>query len=272
MALLARLFDRFVAQHWRAIDEERQDGDRGDLRAVLTVVTSAVVLTCMQYIILRGALQEAVASQLPELVTRLGAPRFGALLGEYRSLLRNITWSLGCAFFYLVVPGALVKLVFRERLRDWGLSTAGYFKHLWVYAVLFLPVGAAVCAVSFSEAFQQSYPFYKSAKGVADLVVWEMFYALQFFTLEFFFRGFMLHGLRRRLGVGAIFVMVVPYCMIHFQKPILETLAAILAGLVLGVLSLRTRSVLGGATIHVAVAVSMDIAALAQTGGLRPPG
>jgi membrane protease YdiL (CAAX protease family) len=70
------------------------------------------------------------------------------------------------------------------------------------------------------------------------------------------------------MGAYAIFVMVVPYCMIHFGKPFLECFAAIIAGVVLGTLSLRTRSIWCGAMIHMSVAITMDVAALAQTGQL----
>ena len=42
--------------------------------------------------------------------------------------------------------------------------------------------------------------------------------------LEFFFRGFILHGTKQRFGFYAIFVMIIPYCMIHFGKPIVETI------------------------------------------------
>jgi len=41
-----------------------------------------------------------------------------------------------------------------------------------------------------------------------------------------------------------------------------ETLAAIFAGLVLGILALRSRSIWGGVAIHVAVALTMDATAL----------
>jgi membrane protease YdiL (CAAX protease family) len=50
--------------------------------------------------------------------------------------------------------------------------------------------------------------------------------------------------------------------MIHFRKPLFETIGAVIAGSALGVLSLRTRSILGGFLIHVAVAISMDVAAI----------
>ena len=70
------------------------------------------------------------------------------------------------------------------------------------------------------------------------------------------------------MGSSVLLAMVVPYCMIHFGKPWAEALAAILAGVVLGTLSLKTRSIWSGFLIHVTVAVSMDLAALLQTRGL----
>ena len=93
---------------------------------------------------------------------------------------------------------------------------------------------------------------------------WEAMYAIQFLSLEFFFRGFMLQGLRRAFGSGAIVVMMVPYCMIHYGKPMPETFGAIGAGLILGTLAMRTRSIWGGVMIHVGVAWTMDLLAVSQ--------
>ena len=56
--------------------------------------------------------------------------------------------------------------------------------------------------------------------------------------------------------------MIVPYCMIHYGKPLPETLGAIGAGLMLGTLAMRTRSIWGGVLIHVGVATTMDVLAL----------
>jgi membrane protease YdiL (CAAX protease family) len=93
-------------------------------------------------------------------------------------------------------------------------------------------------------------------------MVWELLYAVQFLALEFFFRGFLVHSLRRRFAAYAVLVMTVPYCMIHFGKPMTETLGAIGAGVLLGFMSLKTRSIWMGAALHIAVAWSMDAAAL----------
>ena len=119
--------------------------------------------------------------------------------------------------------------------------------------------------------FLHTYPFYRVDPGEPlwpAFWIWEALYILQFIALEFFFRGFLLHGLRRRMGFYAVFAMMVPYVLIHFGKPMLETLVAIIAGVVLGALSLKNRSVWLGAAIHVAVALSMDTLALWRTGRL----
>jgi membrane protease YdiL (CAAX protease family) len=117
--------------------------------------------------------------------------------------------------------------------------------------------------VSGHTAFQRQYPFYKWANRSAfDFWTWELLYIAQFLSLEFFFRGFLLQGLRRALGSNAIFVMIVPYCMIHYGKPVLETCGAVGAGLILGTIAMRTRSIWGGVLIHVGVAVTMDVLAV----------
>jgi len=181
-------------------------------------------------------------------------------------LYRRVSWGIGCFCVYLVIPSLVCIFVLKKSPRSMGLTTKGYKEHFWIYALMFLPVGFCVVAVSFTDAFQNTYPFYKIPTSMSALLTWELAYALQFISLEFFFRGFMVHGLKHRYGTAAIWIMVIPYCMIHFPKPAAETVGAIIAGTVLGVLSLRTGSVLGGATIHIAVAWLMDTLSLWHKG------
>jgi membrane protease YdiL (CAAX protease family) len=122
-----------------------------------------------------------------------------------------------------------------------------------------------VAFFSTTASFQARYPFYDLVPGeklYPNFWIWEGLYFLQFFALEFFFRGFMVHGLKKRFGVYSILVMMIPYCMIHFGKPLPETIAAIIAGLVLGMLSYKSRSILLGVCIHYSVGLMMDLAAL----------
>jgi membrane protease YdiL (CAAX protease family) len=230
-------------------------------RCTVVYVIAGLSLTMLSYAVLSSGVQHGVSGfALDTLAT--GAPELRESIRPYDRLSRNITWSLGCFTFYFLLPALIVRRVFGHRLRDYGLSLENFWKHLWIYVVMFIPVACLVWIVAKEPDFQRQYPFYKNPQGVLDFVIWEFFYALQFFSLEFFFRGFMLHGTKDRLGRFAIFAMVVPYTMIHFRKPLYETIGAVIAGSALGVLSLRTGSVLGGFLIHVAVAISMDVAAL----------
>jgi hypothetical protein len=188
----------------------------------------------------------------------------------YFELMGFAWWSASRVLGYFVVPALVVVFVFRERLRDHGLETTGFFEHAWIYAISYVVVLVCVVLVSRHDAhFQTYYPFYgQASRSWADFWMWELLYAAQFFSLEFFFRGFWLRSMKPSLGSQAIFAMVVPYCMIHFGKPFLETMAAIVAGVVLGTLSMKTRSIWSGFLIHVSVAISMDMAALLATDGL----
>jgi membrane protease YdiL (CAAX protease family) len=179
-------------------------------------------------------------------------------------------WAGWRVLGYLVLPAIALMLIPGVRVRDQHLSVRGTVKHLWVYVSLFLAVFPLVVLASRTAAFQETYPFYKLVnRSHTDLWAWEGMYAAQFLSLEFFFRGVMLSCLRRIAGANAIFVMIVPYCMIHYGKPMPETIGAIGAGLILGTLAMRTRSIWGGVMIHVGVAISMDMLAL---GYCPPPG
>jgi NaMN:DMB phosphoribosyltransferase len=50
--------------------------------------------------------------------------------------------------------------------------------------------------------------------------------------------------------------------MIHYGKPYLEANGAIVAGIVLGSLAMRTRSIYAGFLVHITVALGMDVLAL----------
>ena len=62
--------------------------------------------------------------------------------------------------------------------------------------------------------------------------------------------------------------MTIPYCMIHFGKPMPEAIAAILAGIILGTLSLKSKNIWLGVLIHCSVALTMDLCSLWQKGML----
>ena len=235
-------------------------GDRSTFRTLITFITNKNNATMHPFWYgIVGWLEPVVRDIYPD--------------GDYRRLWELGWWAFARIAGYVFIPALFIPLIPGLRFRDCGLSFKGFLDHLWIYVFLFFIVLPAVLIVSFRPDFSNYYPFYKDTHyphGWKDFMIWEAMYFAQFVSLEFFFRGFMLHPLKKHLGAYSIFAMMVPYCMIHFGKPFLETIAAIIAGGVLGTLSLKTRSIWCGALIHITVAFSMDMAALWQTG--RWPG
>lgn len=190
-------------------------------------------------------------------------------INKNAQLYRLIYWVSVVIGFYCIPPFILIKWVFKEKFSTYGLSIKGAFKDYKIYLLMLCVMIPLVLFFSRTESFQARYPFYDISRGESfypNLIIWEVFYFIQFFALEFFFRGFMLHGTKQRFGFYSVFVMTIPYCMIHFGKPFPETIAAIIAGIVLGTLSLKSRSIWLGVAIHYSVAITMDLCALYQKG------
>jgi len=241
-----------------------------DFKVMLVLLTTAVTLTVQEYVFSSARFPGAL-----DALERIGAVGLAAAVRAWIASPQNaqlaglIFWACGCLVTYVVIPSLVVKLLLRERLRDYGLRVRGIWRSGWVYLLMFAAMIGPLLYFSRTAAFQEKYPFYDPAPGEPlwpRFCAWECFYVMQFFALEFFFRGFMVHGLRHRLGFYSIFVMTVPYCMIHYGKPMPEAFAAIGAGVILGFMSLKTRSIWFGALIHVAVALSMDFLALWHKG------
>ncbi len=229
---------------------------RVDVEVAGALGIAALVLTLIQYF--------GLANCFPVLF-----PGVWAELPVFH--LYALLWWAGCTCVgYFLVPALWLKWRGRS-LRDYGLRMPRRSKHLWVYPAMFALMLGPLWWASGTEAFLATYPFYPFARVAPGLwLVFEAAYALQFLALEFFFRGFLIFSLHRRMGEAAILVSMVPYCMIHFLKPFPETLGAIVAGVVLGFLSLRTGSVLGGVAVHWSVALTMDLLAIWRKGGLAP--
>jgi len=188
----------------------------------------------------------------------------------FSELFAYLWWASWHYLFFWLVPVLIVKLVLKDSLQNYGWQLGDTFKHWKIYLVAIVFFILFLSWFSFhSSSFAHYYPFYRLAyRSWFDLFAWEILYLLQFVALEFFFRGFLLQGLRIPLGSISLAVMIVPYVMIHLPKLWPEATGAILFGIFLGILALRSRSIWGGVAIHASVAVTLDISAILQTHGL----
>ncbi len=190
--------------------------------------------------------------------------QFPALAREHFGLYPLLWWASWTIVLFLIFPAIIVKAVFKKRLRDFGFNLKIKRQYYAIYLGMFLVVLPFVIYASTRTDFRAIYPFFRGAfnSPMSDIIIWEVAYLSTFIALEFFFRGFMVLGLEKNFGKLAIWVAMVPYVMLHFHKPPLEAFGAIFAGLILGEVSQRTRSILGGVIVHVGVAATMDFLAL----------
>lgn len=252
---------RFFAEPW--LEQQRlqrqflesPQADRIDWPVIWISVTAAVTMTLLHYGAGGGRL--LYETFFP-----------AAAIGSFT---RQILWAVTQAVLYLLLPWLTIHFVLRRPLSQFGMSFRGIGGGLGAALVMYLVMVPFILWFSGAPQFQRTYPFYRPELGEPlwpRMIAWQLLYAVQFVGLEFFFRGYLIHGWKHRFGPYAVFAAMIPYCLIHFGKPLPETLGSIIAGVVLGLLSLKTNSIWPGAALHIAVAWTMDAAVLWSA--LRP--
>ena len=185
------------------------------------------------------------------------------------SSISNIGWTLVLLLF---VPQLLL-LILRIKLP--GLSFSRGDARFGIAAT----AGASLIAVvamffgSMDASVQSTYPWAGAWVGesVANLATWALLYGLYYVSFEFFYRGFMLRTLEAHWGLStALWVQTIASTLIHVGKPLPELLAAIPAGLIFGVLAVRSRSLLYPLLLHLVIGLSTDIFSLYHQGLLLP--
>jgi len=170
-------------------------------------------------------------------------------------------YSFASCFVLLgVVPVLLIKLLFREKLGQYGAQLgdrARTVRSILLLAPLFV-LGGYVA--SKDPAVVAEYPINpRAGASSAMFALHTCTYLLYYLGWEFHFRGFLQSGLRGTMGVtNALLVQVLASTLLHIGKPDSEIYGAILGGILWGVLAYRTRSLLSGLVQHFALAVSLD--------------
>lgn len=152
----------------------------------------------------------------------------------------------------------------REKQPLYGLN----FTHFQVkpYLLMLLMMVPLIAAASTQADFLAVYPKLKNISffnhqensGLYKLI-YELSYGSDFFTIEFFFRGFLVLAFAKWFGKDAILPMACFYCAIHFGKPLGECISSFFGGLILGVVTYHTRTIFGGLMVHLGIAWMMEL-------------
>jgi hypothetical protein len=138
------------------------------------------------------------------------------------------------------------------------------------YLIMFLMMVPIVYIATYLPDFLNYYPTYKRTGGasfsmyygfpeVVSKIFYETVYLFDFLNTEVFFRGFLVIGMSKLLGKNVILPMAATYAVLHFGKPMGETISSVFGGYILGIIALYSRNIWGGVFIHGGIAFLMEI-------------
>src|SRR5262245_41475574 len=161
-------WNRFLKEPLERIDREsreflaRPESRCFDWKVFWVMVTAAVVLTLQNYF---GGSDDwgRLAGWLRGLGLDGPASRIEAFMDnpEHERLHGLTYWALFSFVTYFFLPLLVIRIVFREQARDYGLKLKGAFKEGWVYIVFFAVMLPLLLLVSRNAHFQRTYPFYQ---------------------------------------------------------------------------------------------------------------
>ena len=135
------------------------------------------------------------------------------------------------------------------------------------YLIMLLIMIPVIALASTQSDFLYTYPklkqipFLTSHSHYSTLykILYELSYGSDFFTIELFFRGFLIIAFSKWFGKDCILPMACFYCTIHFGKPMAECISSFFGGLVLGIITYNTRNIWGGLIVHLGIAWLMEL-------------
>jgi hypothetical protein len=170
----------------------------------------------------------------------------------------------------LILPLFVLWLFFDRKAGDgfFGLRFNNLsIKVYWLMLLLMLPV---IYIGTYLPGFLEYYPTYKRTGGLVFAnyyqieewiakFIYEFAYIFDFLNTELFFRGFLVVGLSKLLGKNVVLPMAATYAVLHFGKPMGETISSVFGGYILGVIALYSRNIWGGVFIHGGIAFLMEV-------------
>lgn len=157
------------------------------------------------------------------------------------------------SFIYFGIFPVLTILIFlRKNPLDFGLRLGNY--RLWLpYVLIFLAI--AIPILYFTSDMSSVQGYYRSHRNF-DLLKYALQMGVYMLGWEFLFRGFMLFGLKEKFKEGSIIIQMIPFVLLHFGKPEIETISTIFTGLLWGYICYRGKSFWPAFIMHIVVNIS----------------
>lgn len=146
-----------------------------------------------------------------------------------------------------VIPAFVIKFIYKQNLAEYGVKLGDWKLGLKSIGLLFpiITLFFLIPAANQKE-IQEFYPLYRPAlQDISILINIEFFRGVIYYLAwEFFFRGFILFSLRDYVGDWlAILIQTIPSCLWHIGYPTGEIIMSIPAGIMFGIIAIRTNSI-----------------------------
>ena len=182
--------------------------------------------------------------------------------------MQNAYWNqvIYWPFKFIVVSSMLLVIwkLTKEKQPFYGTGIKDFsFKPYIIMLLIMIPL---VAAASTQPDFLSMYPKLKSISFLNNKnnsgwykLLYELSYGIDFFSIELFFRGFLILAFTKWFGKDVILPMACFYCTIHFGKPLGECISSYFGGLILGIVIYHTRTIFGGLMVHLGIAWMMEL-------------
>jgi len=174
----------------------------------------------------------------------------------------DFLFSSTSMFFWL--PLFISLFIFGQDASSFGLTPGDSRKgYLPAGIILLLLIPFLLIASHRSEYITGHPADPRALNGFMQFCRFELIYGVYLFCIEFFFRGFLLFGLERRLGWWSVLVQALAYAALQGQAG--DFALALVSGLVLGILAIRSKSVLPSFALHWSVLLAFDLLVISTT-------
>jgi uncharacterized protein len=173
----------------------------------------------------------------------------------------TLYWFSADGFLMFILPVMLIWFVHKQKLSDFGFRAGDTKFGLRTYFLFVLIMVPIVWFISGNESFIRAYPQagLRIRENPSILLYYELIVGFYMLGWEFFWRGYMLFGLKEKFGYYAVFMQMIPFFILHRGKPELETFSSIFAGLILGIQAIRANSFIYCFLVHWTIMIFVDV-------------
>lgn len=154
--------------------------------------------------------------------------------------------------YYFIFPVLTIFIILRKNPLDFGLRIGN--TKLWSFYILVtIVIGTPILYLS--SYFPSLNQYYASGFNLYDFLIKTI---PHLFALEYLLRGFLLFGLKNKLKEASILIQMIPFVLLHFNKPGIETLSCIISGTWLGYVAYRSKSFWPAFIIHAFISFTLN--------------